>query len=349
MKTVLHITEAFGGGIQTALCSYVRSTAEDPIRHLLFARKRKQDDIDLAFEELFSEVQTVDGSLLTFFKNARKAVLQTQPDIIHLHSSFAGFLGRYLPKGNAKIVYTPHCYAFERRDISPSIQRIYMTLETLGLSRIDLVAGCSKRECELALELGAKKAIHLNNYAEIDSISFTSGTAPKPNTHGPFNVVVVGRISPQKDPAFLLDTLINLQLYPEGRHVTLHWLGGGPPEMEKPLLDAGIKVSGMIPHTQLMQRLNDADLYLHTAAWEGMPLTLLEAAKLNVPMVLRIIGATQNLHYPFMVSTPEAMAKQIVNFCRRPDHPDYQQSLEAINATFSAEKQRAALNTIYGN
>lgn len=98
-------------------------------------------------------------------------------------------------------------------------------------------------------------------------------------------MVVVGRISPQKDPDFLLNTLINLKLYPEGRNITLHWLGGGPPEMEKKLLDAGIEVSGMIPHTQLMQRLNDADLYLHTAAWEGMPLTLLEAAKLNIPMV----------------------------------------------------------------
>lgn len=55
------------------------------------------------------------------------------------------------------------------------------------------------------------------------------------------------------------------------------------------------------------------------------------------------------MRYPFMVSTPEAMAKQIVNFCRRPNHPDYQQALEAINDTFSAEKQRTALIMIYGS
>ncbi|WP_332308953.1 hypothetical protein [Enterovibrio coralii] len=47
MKTVLHITEAFGGGIQTALCSYARSTAGDPIRHLLLARKRLRTISDL--------------------------------------------------------------------------------------------------------------------------------------------------------------------------------------------------------------------------------------------------------------------------------------------------------------
>ncbi|WP_332308952.1 glycosyltransferase family 4 protein [Enterovibrio coralii] len=274
--------------------------------------------------------------------------MQNQPDIIHLHSSFAGFLGRYLPKKNAKIVYTPHCYAFERRDISPFMQEIYMKLETMGLSRIDCVAGCSDRECELALELGAKKAFHLNNYAELDAELVDDEQAENEDAKAIYNVVVVGRISPQKDPDFLLETIAHLKQHPESKQVRLHWLGGGDAEMEKALRDAGVEVSGMIPHAKLMQRLKAADLYLHTAAWEGMPLTLLEAAKLKIPMVLRIIGATQHMHYPFMVSTPEAMAKQIVNFCHRPDHPDYQTSLDTINDNFSAEKQRSALHIVYG-
>lgn len=344
MKTVLHITEAFGGGIQTALCSYAKTTNGDPIRHLLLARLRPKDDTGMAVNALFDEVHTVEGSLLNFFLAARKAVLDIQPDVIHLHSSFAGFLGRYLPKGKAKMVYTPHCYAFERRDISDVMQEIYYRLETLGLSRIDVVAGCSERECELAREMGAKQAVHLNNYADLDEA--ISDKAPPADI---VNIMLVGRVSPQKDPQFLLDTISSLKAYPEHNNIKLHWLGGGDPEMERALREAGVDVSGMIPHAELMAKLKGADLYLHTAAWEGMPLTILEAARLRIPMILRIIGATQNLHYPFLVSSPDTMAKQIVNFCRTPGHPDYQTAIDTFNREFSAEKQREALHLIYGS
>lgn len=212
MKTVLHITEAFGGGIQTALCSYAKATREDPIRHLLLARLRPKDDTGMAVTSLFDEVQTVEGNLLAFYLAARRAVLTIKPDIIHLHSSFAGFLGRYLPKGKARMVYTPHCYAFERKDISDAMQSVYLRLETLGLSRIDVVAGCSERECELARELGAKRAVHLNNYAELDDA--ISGE-PNPDGGEQLNIMLVGRVSAQKDPQFLLDTLQYLKAYPK--------------------------------------------------------------------------------------------------------------------------------------
>lgn len=321
MKTVLHITEAFGGGIQTALCSYAKTTNGDPIRHLLLARLRPKDDTGMAVNALFDEVHTVEGSLLNFFLAARKAVLDIQPDVIHLHSSFAGFLGRYLPKGKAKMVYTPHCYAFERRDIPEWKQDIYLRLETFGLSRIDVIAGCSERECDLAGALGAKRTIHLNNYADLDD---AVSKQPLNTDSEKINVVLVGRVSPQKDPHFLLETLKSLKAYPESDKINFHWLGGGNADMEKALREAGVEVSGLIPHAQLLERFKQADLYLHTAAWEGMPLTILEAARLRVPMILRIIGATQNLHYPFLVSTPDTMAKQIVRFYQNRHHPDYQ-------------------------
>ncbi len=153
MKTVLHITEAFGGGIQTALCSYARTSKNDPVKHILLARLRPKDDTGTAIQSLFSEVKTVEGGLFTFYLAARDAVKEFQPDVIHLHSSYAGFLGRFVPKGHAQMVYTPHCYSFERQDISPLMQRAYKRLESLALSRIDVIAGCSVRECELALRL----------------------------------------------------------------------------------------------------------------------------------------------------------------------------------------------------
>ena len=43
MKKVLHITEAFGGGVQTALYSYVHSSRSEPYEHSLLARARSND------------------------------------------------------------------------------------------------------------------------------------------------------------------------------------------------------------------------------------------------------------------------------------------------------------------
>ncbi|MGF1766471.1 glycosyltransferase [Enterovibrio makurazakiensis] len=352
MKTILHITEAFGGGIQTALCSYARSSKDDPVTHILLARLRPTDDTGMAIHSLFSDVKTVQGGLFTFYLAARDAVKELQPDVIHLHSSFAGFLGRFLPKGNAKMVYTPHCYSFERQDISPLMQQVYKRLESLALSRIDVIAGCSVRECELALRLGASRAIHLNNYANLSEDSSGSNVVTpqksSPKQRPPFQLVVVGRVSAQKDPQFLLDTMKSLQAFPEHEQISITWLGGGNTESEDALKQAGVNVTGMIPHSQLMQTLENADLYLHTAAWEGMPLTLLEASRMQVPMILRIIGATETLGFPYLAQTPQNMAEHIVTFCREPDNPNYQAALSEINHDFSEEKQRAALLSIYG-
>ncbi|WP_155487378.1 glycosyltransferase, partial [Vibrio campbellii] len=68
------------------------------------------------------------------------------------------------------------------------------------------------------------------------------------------------------------------------------WIGGGERELEDQLRAQGIKVTGMIPRDEVVSLLKTSDLYLHTAAWEGMPLTILEAAKLHLPMVIRSIG-----------------------------------------------------------
>ena len=344
MKTVLHITEAFGGGIQTAICSYAQSTKDLPVNHILLARWREKDDIQIQYSSLFHDVVKVKGHLGEFFSAARKALEQINPDIIHLHSSYAGFLCRFLPKQtHQKIIYTPHCYSFERRDISPFFRQLYFKLERLGLSHIDAIAGCSQRECDLAKELGAIQTMHLNNYAQLDDV-FENNIPP---VNPPFDVVTVGRVSPQKDPQFFLETAHLFKRMKSKVNVQFHWLGDGDKKHVKALKAAGIQVSGMLDHHTLLKRLSRAHLYIHTAAWEGMPLTMLEAAKMNIPLIIRIIGATQGMPYPFMVSTPTAMANQIINFARASKHTDYHNALSTFNSLFTQQMQRETLCKLY--
>lgn len=343
MKKILHITEAFGGGVQTALYSYLQSSRAEPYQHFLFARARQEDMTREGGEDGFSHVQWSQGNVLQFMMDANKFIDQVQPDIVHLHSSKAGFLGRFLRLGKAQLVYTPHCYSFERKDITPLERAVYRTLEKLMIRRIDVVAGCSQRECDLALQLGAKKSELLNNFVTYTDIA----TSPSIDTDT-VKITILGRVAPQKDPQFLIDTLTELKHLPVARKYIINWIGGGDNELEAALKKCGINVTGMLPRDEVMIRLKESDLYLHTAAWEGMPLTILEASKLHVPMVIRSIGATENLNYPFLAKTSVEMAKQIAHCINNYDEIDFKRYSQEVNHSFSENNQRLALVNIYG-
>lgn len=342
MKKVLHITEAFGGGVQTALYSYVHSSRAEPYEHSLLARARSNDMTNESSNHVFKQTKWVEGGLWQFMKDANALIAELKPDIVHLHSSKAGFLGRFLKLGRSRLVYTPHCYAFEREDISNFSRNLYKTLEKISLSKIDVVAGCSQRECDLAVSIGAKRAELLNNY-----VTYNSETRARSPQKDKLKLVVLGRVAPQKDPQFLIETLAYLEPNHLNREFDITWIGGGDIELEDQLREIGITVTGMIPRNEVVNLLKSSDMYLHTAAWEGMPLTILEAAKLHLPMVIRSIGATKDLNYPFLAQTPQDMAKQLTHCINHYHDIDFNQYTVGLNEAFSEEKQRLALNSIY--
>lgn len=342
MKKVLHITESFGGGVQTALYSYVHSSRREPYSHFLVARARQNDLTNDSNDNVFVKTRWVEGGLLQFMRDANQTIAEVKPDIVHLHSSKAGFLGRFLKLNNARLVYTPHCYAFEREDISGLAQQLYKTLEKVRLNKIDVVAGCSQRECDLAISIGAKRAELLNNY-----VSYQTEEREDRQENATLKVVVLGRVTPQKDPQFLIRTLSHLDLVGLNRQLEIKWIGGGDRDLELRLKDAGVQVTGMLPRDEVVKQLKASDIYLHTAAWEGMPLTILEAAKFHLPMVIRSIGATKDLNYPFLAQTPEDMAKHMAHCINHFNDIDFCRYTTELNETFSEEKQRLALNNIY--
>ncbi|MDA0381623.1 glycosyltransferase [Vibrio owensii] len=342
MKKVLHITEAFGGGVQTALYSYVHSSRSEPFEHSLLARARSNDMTNESSNHVFQHTKWVEGGLLQFMKDANAFISELKPDIVHLHSSKAGFLGRFLKIGHARLIYTPHCYAFEREDISGFARHVYKTLEKVQMNKIDVVAGCSQRECDLAVSIGAKRAELLNNY-----VTYESNERPKNESLSSLKLVVLGRVAPQKDPQFLLDTLSHIKQSDLTREFDITWIGGGDTELEDQLRSHGITVTGMIPRNEVVSLLKNSDLYLHTAAWEGMPLTILEAAKMHLPMVIRSIGATKDLNYPFLAQSPHDMAKQLTHCINHYHEIDFHPYTIGLNEAFSEEKQRLALNSIY--
>ena len=338
---VLHVSEAFGGGVVTAIMSFVKHSPW--IEHHLLMRNRKGAEIPLAQDHPFGSVRSMPASPLSAIRSIRRAVAEIEPDFVHLHSSFAGAYGRLGGLPRQKIIYSPHCFAFENH-AQPWIARgaTYIAEQILSLGGAR-VAGVSRRECDLGVRMiGTREAVLLPNVAMLPPLGPRSAKSP-----GFLHGAMVGRLSPQKDPSFLIATAQELRA--RQSKTALTWIGGGKPEIEAALREAGIEVTGWMTHEEAVNRLREMSFYVHCAAWEGNPMSILEAAALGLPIVARDIPSLRSIGMTDLAATPQALAAQIVAL----DQPQCMEKAVAqaarLNSEFGLDAQREALRRLYGD
>lgn len=205
------------------------------------------------------------------------------PDVVHLHSSMAGAIGRLavLLAGfpRSRVVYTPHGYSFLRKD-QPALKRlIFKAVETV-LSRLGgVVAACSTGEYALASGLGARAALAPNGI-EPDEVA----ACEKPRKPGPVTVAALGRVTPARAPEDFVRIAETVKAaMPDVRFIWIGWGDGGSDKVEW--------LGGMTREEALSTLSEEADIVLHPSLWEGLPMALLEAMALGKPVVAReIIG-----------------------------------------------------------
>lgn len=285
---VLHVTEAFGGGITTAILAMVESTPD--IEHHLLARARSEHDVGVDTAAHVLSATPLPRGPVSAVRAIRAAVRRIRPDVVHAHSSIAGALARSANLHDVKVVYSPHCFAFERTDISAARRRTYAAIERGLVTRTDVFAAVAPHELDLAAALGHEHLAYVPNRT-------IAADRPRAQFGLPLRIAAVGRLSAQKDAA----TFVRLS-----RYVRTHldvptewtWIGGGERHDEQVLRDAGIDVTGWIPHDRLLGRLSSQQVYVHTAAWEAAPISILEAAALGLPMAVRAIPSLDSLEVP---------------------------------------------------
>ncbi len=297
---VLHVTEALGGGVQSAIANYVEGLPE--VEHSLFSRARAGQatyswSAPVAHEDYA-------GGLPGFFLRLVRKVLDERPDVVHLHSSIAGAARAVLPPGTA-IVYSPHCYAMERRDLRPPVRAAYAAVESLLAHRTGAVVAVSLREAALSQRLNRRVPTEL----ALNPAPFGPPARPRPAAD-PAEIVTVGRISPQKDPALFAAVARATQGHP-WRFV---WIGDGDDAARAELTRAGVEVTGWTSPDAAARRVARARLYLHCAAWEGGPLSTIEAATLGTPVLARDIPSMSSLGYAVGGERPDDLARQVRRF-----------------------------------
>jgi glycosyltransferase involved in cell wall biosynthesis len=170
--------------------------------------------------------------------------------------------------------------------------------------RTQIIAGCGRDEM-----LIAQKFMKAENTAELINICDPISIDAKPLSEKKYPVIaMLGRVSSQKGYDYFAKVAGLL------RHdAKFLWIGGGDVHGEILLKASGVEVTGWASRSVVLEQLVNADLYLHTAAWDGFPISVLEAAELGLPIILRKIGpfSSENLK---TVNSPEEAAQKVLGF-----------------------------------
>ncbi|GIG24477.1 glycosyltransferase [Cellulomonas denverensis] len=289
---MLHVTECAGGGVPRAIRDLAAYTPELE-HHVLWPVANGVDG--------FASARAWPGHSPSAPGLLRSAVGELRPDLVHLHSSWAGVYGRLRPLG-VPVVYQPHGFRFERPGLLAAATR---PVERLLARHTAALVALSPHEHRLATAI-APAGMPVPVLPNIASVRPALAGGDR---SGPPLVVMAGRVCAQKDPDYLIAVATAARCAaPELR---FRWLGAGEPAAEERLAAAGIEVSGWLDAGALADALAEADLYLHTARYEGFPLSVLDAVATGLPVLARDIPALHGSWLP-LVGDPEPAAQAVV-------------------------------------
>lgn len=222
------------------------------------------------------------------FFELRKHIKAIEPDLIHLHSSKVGILGRLVAKSlGIPVIFTAHGWAFTE-GVSVGRRKVYKAVEramALLASRIITVSDYD-RKIALSSEVGSERLIctvHNGIPAlDLDNSICQDVVSPK--------MIMVARFDEQKDQVGLVRALALLRDIPW----TLEFVGDGPSIVNTKQLVKEFRLGGRISFSgacdDIPNRLNSSQIFLLITNWEGFPLTILEAMRAGLPVIASDVG-----------------------------------------------------------
>lgn len=291
-KKILHIVEAMGGGVFTYLADLVNQLCNDYEVYIAYAiRPQTPTDYQKYFDdrvrliEVKNFMRSIDFSkdVKAFFE-IKRIEKEVQPDIIHLHSSKAGVLGRWAFSGHKiPVFYTPHGYSFLMQNYGQIKRSVYKKIELISSKRNCTIISCSPGEHKESLKL-TNKSTYVNNGIDVEALSrlvdrYREGT----EQDHPFTVFTLGRICHQKNPELFNAVAERLP------NIKFKWIGDG--ELREVLTSSNIEVTGWIEREVALKHSTRSDVFMLTSLWEGLPISLLEAMFMKkICVVSNVIG-----------------------------------------------------------
>ncbi|MBF4472809.1 glycosyltransferase [Flavobacterium sp. HJJ] len=354
---VVHIIEALGGGVYTYFKDLSDYFGEDQIRKeisttIIYSGNRKEIDTEKIGSEFSKGVSLIRVDMFREIAPFQdfKAVLQLRkelkklnPDIIHLHSSKAGVLGRiacFLLFKRKKTFYTPHGYSFLRTDISSLSKDLFCLIEKSFPKLFGSVTiACGDTEYEIAKRIGQSHLIR--NGINIEEIQRHQSF----HQNAKLTIGIVGRITFQKAPNLFNQIALR---FPDFNFV---WIGDG--ELNAALTAPNIRITGWsLDRNEVLKELNAIDIYIQTSVWEGLPIAVLEAMAMKKPVLATNIIGNKDIVVPnetgFLFNSIEELDNYFELLTNEKTRIEFgNNALKRCYALFDKNKNFKALSDLY--
>lgn len=382
MKIIYCITKADNGGAQTHLIQlanhfclhhdvYVIVGDRGPMIEQLDARAKV-----VVIEHLVGPIDIKQDILA--IKALAQFFSKVQPDVIHLHSSKAGTVGRIAhlisKSRGARVIFTAHGWAFTE-GVKPVKKFIYLMIEKL-MSRItDSIICVSKFDEELAMKYRFNQlkltTIH-NGIADVSVVkqALTNETQESMVDVGgaPVNqydvhverslqhqFVMIARFAYPKLQQNLIAAIAILKSqYKKHAHFT--FIGDGltlndcKQQVTQASLDNDVTFLGNVINASNL--LSQYDTFVLISKHEGLPISIIEAMATGLPVIASRVGGITELVTNNGVcvknNRPETIAKVLAEYLTADDYDALSnQSRKRYLECFTEEKMIKEVEDVY--
>lgn len=285
-----------GGGQKLALEEAVGLSARGadvtllslyPREDTVFTRLAEEKGISLIF------LEKQEKKSLKLFAQVRRVVKELAPDVIHTHLLALPYVLPAAYFSRARCYHTVHNVADrEATGLMRGFERA--AYKICRFTPIAISPYCRKTIADLYHIPEDRIPTVVNG---IDTKRFSVTTLYEQRPVSPFTVISTGRMEPQKCQDIMIKAFGEFhKRYPDSR---LRLLGDGPlrANLEAQIADSGltdaVELAGIVSDVE--RHLNEAHVFLLTSAFEGLPLSVLEAMSCGLPVIATRAGGTVDI------------------------------------------------------
>lgn len=297
---VLHVAETAKGGVGTYI---------DDVASMRLAQRGAQATRVVLPDAHASQLQRVpvaaqrrfraaDNRLVNTFNMVRAALKQVRewkPDVVHLHSTFAGFALRPLlamRSPRPRVVYCSHGWAFDREGHATA-NRLFKWVERVWSRWCDAVVCVSSHELAAGERIGIdrERLVLVNNGVRDVAAPPAENPAMAAWPIGVRRVLFVGRLDRQKGVDVLYEAMRRL---PDTAFAVVV---GAPVVTDGAVteLPPNVRVAGWLGRDEINAYYAAAEVVVIPSRWEAFSLVAVEAMRAGCVVVATAVGGLRDV------------------------------------------------------